>query len=83
MILQYRDTAVQIPDSRKLSDMIMESIMELDKELSARYHCEPSSIPESSYSRTKAEKTDMLFDPLNEIQFLLKTFGNKKQSAVK
>lgn len=79
MILQYRDddTAIQIADSRKLSDVIMESIIELHKVLATRYH-RGSSSPESS-SRAKAEKTDMLFDPLNEILFLLKTFGKKKK----
>ena len=84
MILQYRDddTAIQIADSRKLSDMIMETTMELYKELTTRYHRGTSSSPESSFS-AKAEKTDMLFDPLNEMLFLLKAFGNEKQTRVK
>jgi len=84
MILQYSDddTAIQIADSRKLSDMIMEITMELHKELATRYHRGTSSSPESSFS-AKAEKTDVLFDPLNEMLFLLKAFGNEKQTRGK
>lgn len=78
MIIQYHDdnNTFQISDFRILSDTISSSIEELKNEFNRRYHPSPSSSPESS-SNGKAEKTDMLFNPLKDIQFLLQTFGNK------